>query len=545
MGITFENQPSLDDSGGISIGGGIEISDKPIIVWSESTYTIPGTYTWTCPNDVTSVDVVCVGGGGSGSAGYNNGNVGTGQYTGGGGAGLGWKNNIAVTPGQTYVVVVGAGGTAVTANTTPPLYYGYVRGYNGGNSYFLNTNTVMGIGGDGGGKSGSNFANANGGGYVGDGGGYGGNGEFITILTQFGPQRSAMGGGAGGYTGNGGSQSTGLLGVGGGGDGGTLGATPGSAGESGNGVGIYGINTKGIDSTGNDAGIHGGGGSGSEQGTGKAGADGAVRIIWGSDRNFPNTNVDFLQGNKKLVSSNSTIKIDFADKRSYGINGYVYDTTIGGNPQIAITSAAYENNYGGVLSFADIDPGSGYFFIFTGSVPSLPFTLDSVTPKTIQMWIRFNKNISDNTVIFAYSDAQFGGNDYGYTLRAFANNSLAFMYKFSPDANNVPYTRVYSSANVISPNNWYMITFTSLLSATTNTTQVFLNDSALPVINCATGLKTFTGSNTMFISDSYFSNANAMNASVGSFLVYNKELSHAERVQNYDATKNRFLYSSG
>ena len=71
-----------------------------IVASGQIAYTTPGTYSWTAPAGVTSVCVVCVGGGGSGGAGY---------YVGGGaGGGLAYKNNISVTPGSSYTVVVGA-----------------------------------------------------------------------------------------------------------------------------------------------------------------------------------------------------------------------------------------------------------------------------------------------------------------------------------------------------------------------------------------------------------------------------------------------------
>ena len=47
-------------------------------------------------------------------------------YYSGGGGGLGYKNNIAVTPGQAFSVVVGAGGLATTSST------GYGGGGGGG-----------------------------------------------------------------------------------------------------------------------------------------------------------------------------------------------------------------------------------------------------------------------------------------------------------------------------------------------------------------------------------------------------------------------------
>ncbi len=64
-------------------------------------YTIPGTYSFVCPIGITSVSVLCIGGGGQG------GNSSALDSSRGGGGGLGYKNNIPVTAGQYYTVVVG------------------------------------------------------------------------------------------------------------------------------------------------------------------------------------------------------------------------------------------------------------------------------------------------------------------------------------------------------------------------------------------------------------------------------------------------------
>ena len=87
---------------------------------STDTYSTAGTFTWTAPAGVTSVTVQVWGGGGRGgsiSGGY-------GEATGGGGGGGAYssKTNIAVTPGNGYTVVVGAGSNSTSA---------------GGNSYFI------------------------------------------------------------------------------------------------------------------------------------------------------------------------------------------------------------------------------------------------------------------------------------------------------------------------------------------------------------------------------------------------------------------------
>lgn len=261
-------------------------------------YTSPGTYTWTAPAGVTSVSVVAIGGGGGGA--YSSSNYDSG---GGGGGGLGWKNNIAVTPGSSYTVVVGAGGTA---------------GW-GEDSYFISNTTVAGkAGGAGNGNYGSGSGTASGGAYVGDGGGYGGSGGLSPNNGYAGG-----GGGAGGYSGGGGYgasgyelNATGGQGYGGGGGGGSTGAAGGGGGgtgllgegasgtakgpQQGGGYGGSGGSTGGNyggingdnQYAGGSGGNYGGGGGGSSDGPrpGSYGGSGAVRIIWGSNRAFPSTN---------------------------------------------------------------------------------------------------------------------------------------------------------------------------------------------------------------------------------------------------------------
>lgn len=263
------------------------ISDPP----QDALFTTAGSWSWTAPTGVTSVCVVCVGAGGRGGG------------AGGGGGGLGWRNNISVTPGQNYLVVVGSPGVP--------------GGADGGDSYFINTSTVRGGGGQNGWNGGS------GGTYTGPGGGPGGSGSAETGW-------GGGGGGAGGYSGNGGNANTlyGSSGSGGGGGGGAGHSNADSndskrKGGGGGGVGIYGqgANGSGAPSTtyGGDGGLGGSGGTpgnqssphiggnGGQYGGGSGGANGssswaagsyggqagggAVRIVWRSGASFPTTNV--------------------------------------------------------------------------------------------------------------------------------------------------------------------------------------------------------------------------------------------------------------
>ena len=95
--------------------------------------TFASTTTWVAPAGVTSVDVECWGGGGGG------GQCSSGTCSGGGGAGGAYaKATISVTPGNTYDIIIGAGGSGTTGTK------------NGGATYFDAGADVYAQGGAGG-----------------------------------------------------------------------------------------------------------------------------------------------------------------------------------------------------------------------------------------------------------------------------------------------------------------------------------------------------------------------------------------------------------
>lgn len=305
------------------------IPDDPIS--GQAAFTWPGTYTWTCPSNVYRVSAVCVGPGGNGEGTLS-------AFTtklGGGGGGLGWANNIPVTPGQNYTVVVGAGGS-------------------GTDSYFISKTIVKG-----GAASGSNRGT-----FIGDGGGLGGTGSAATLVKPYSYNMWAGGGGgggAGGYTGNGGSggrivspadagepAGNGQGGGGAGGYGSWYQSPTGSyegTGFGGGGVDIYGQGVRGTNEGSITNAAPGGGGSGGSTASGKTGGlyggggggimdyaeykgiggNGAVRIIWGPGRAFPSTLTQDLfpftmsSPTRVIEGESITISINLGNYRPEGV----------------------------------------------------------------------------------------------------------------------------------------------------------------------------------------------------------------------------------
>jgi len=240
----------------------------------QQAYTTAGAYSWVAPTGVTSVSAVVVG---------------SGSRTGAGS--LRYKNNITVTPGNSYCVSVGAGTNSNCGN----------------NSWFVSQTTVLARGGnksttqygDGGGNGGTCTGNGGGAGA----GGYSGNGGNGGNNNSNGTAGSGGGGGGGGTYGviggcgcwgGGGGGGVGILGEGSNGTGGTFVSNTSATGGSGGSGGASGANSSAKPS------VHGGaygGSAGSGNGgfSCSTGGVGAVRIIWpGTTRSFPSTNTGDL-----------------------------------------------------------------------------------------------------------------------------------------------------------------------------------------------------------------------------------------------------------
>jgi PKD repeat protein len=266
-------------------GSDVELKTNYITVYNVTSYTTVGTTSWTVPAGVTSVEYLVVAGGGGGAGSRTFANKGG---SGGGGAGGLITGILAVTPGASLTVTVGAGGAGGAA--------GINNGINGGNSVF---STITSTGG-GYGAVGNNVATSGGtggsggGGYLGGAGGAGISGQgYAGGSSLASPYLSGGGGGSsqagsgatGSAAGKGGdgtpssiSGSSVTYAGGGGGGSGTAGIAGALGGSGGGGAGGALTVNKGTDATGYGSG-GGGGTSAVSGGTNSAGGNGSDGIV--------------------------------------------------------------------------------------------------------------------------------------------------------------------------------------------------------------------------------------------------------------------------
>jgi hypothetical protein len=251
----------------ISSGSGSNVSANQSgisvnCITSSVSFTTAGSYSFTVPAGITSLQIVATGGGGGG------GGL-SGTYAGStGGTGAVVTSSLSVMAGQVLTLFVGGGGSNGTDGPGDSNGYTCGTGGGGGGSSNIDAGNAHQIIAGGGGGGGACNGTAGG-----DGGGTGGaGGSGASQYSNLGGSGGANGiGGAGGNDGMGDLGINGSNGSGGpGGTGGYNGPYPGGAGGSGGGSGAGGMDTNN-DLAGGGGGGYGGGGTGSQSTGGGAG----------------------------------------------------------------------------------------------------------------------------------------------------------------------------------------------------------------------------------------------------------------------------------
>ena len=435
-----------------------------------------GVTNWTVPDGVTEISIYAVGGGGGAGGAVNDPN----NYQAGAG-GAGGSTSYAtfyVTPGETLTVTVGAGGVggqnaSTNAGLTTPA--------SGGDStvYMGQTLLVRSNGGGAGSNVEAGGSSARGGtasiAYQVDTnltvpgtanfrtrGGTGGSG--VAGSGNTGPRRGGGGGGAGGYTdygrfGQDGSDTVGISSINhdaaNGGNSDISNNT--AAGNGGGGVGIFGAVTSivppngggsgGLSSSGSTGGLYGGGGGaaggGSTSANSGSGADGTVRIIWGSGRTYPSTN-----------TANATQVLH------------------------------QPRSKGRMLNLVE-DIGLGYFG-FDGNRSNISFEKNILPTNyenlTIECWIRLDTTLNSDKYVVCYAGTvtpihAFLGVKYDATYNNFRG---WFGLETSSGLEEI------TSTNNIDRGKWYHLVGTYERGTSTGTLNVYVNGEKHPILGSST-----------------------------------------------------------
>jgi hypothetical protein len=222
----------------------------------------------------------------------------------------------------------------------------------------------------------------------------------------------------------------------------------------------------------------------------------------------------------KIITDGLVLALDAGSKKSYSGSGTAYNDLSGnGNNGTLTNSPTFNSN--GDFEFDGVND-----YVSFGNPDELNFT-DSMSHA---VWFTRNSNGTGNLRLTSKAAGGSGTNQQGFTFFG-GNSSIVWGI-------NVGGVRTNLSATItVGP--WYYVVGTANFS--TGTQHIYLNGEEITSGNLG---NTNTTSNSIeFRVGSYYSESNLLpwDGNIGPVSVYNKALTAQEVLQNYNATKSRFI----
>jgi hypothetical protein len=223
-----------------------------------------------------------------------------------------------------------------------------------------------------------------------------------------------------------------------------------------------------------------------------------------------------------LVTDNLFMKLDASNYTS----GTWSDETGNGN-NATINGATWSSTDGGIF---DLDGSND-----TISVPHVSdLSLTTTGQKTVQVWVKFDTLPALNTQIPVFGKLSSASGFDGYWGGLFSNGGVVRCV-----TNGTAVQRISTSTSTITTNTWYLFTFISQITSTSNTTKVYINNTEY--ITAAHGSDSYGETNPFYlgwigsgVSSLY------LNGKIGACYFYTKGLNTSEILTNFNATKTRY-----
>jgi Concanavalin A-like lectin/glucanases superfamily len=251
-----------------------------------------------------------------------------------------------------------------------------------------------------------------------------------------------------------------------------------------------------------------------------------------------------LTANTQIITSNLVMQLDASNTSSYqypeGTNVW-YDLTANDLDATLVNGPGFTWQTGG------IDVGADAHFVFDGFNSATAghanvahdsrLSLSTTQIKTFQLWIKFDAaalTVNDSTIVNKISSSY---NNDGYTLRVNSNGSMRIL----TDGGSISKSTTGHASKFVA-NKWYFITVHSAINNTANSTRVYVNSNTTPYIDTEHGTDTYDESNTLTLGLPGAGTGGTFlkGARIAAFYFYDKQLSQAEILANFTATKWKF-----
>jgi len=223
-----------------------------------------------------------------------------------------------------------------------------------------------------------------------------------------------------------------------------------------------------------------------------------------------------------IVTDNLFMELDASNYTS----GTWTDETGNGN-NATINGATWLSTDGGIF---DLDGTND-----TISVPHVSnLSLTTTGQKTVQVWVKFDALPALNVQVPVFGKLSSASGFDGYWGGLFSNGGVVRCV-----TNGTAVQRISTSTLTITTNTWYLFTFISQITATSNTTKVYINNTEY--ITAAHGNDSYGETNPFYlgwigsgVSSQY------LNGKIGACYFYTKGLNTTEISTNFNATKTKY-----
>ena len=202
------------------------------------------------------------------------------------------------------------------------------------------------------------------------------------------------------------------------------------------------------------------------------------------------------------------------------------DETGNGN-NATINGATWLSTYGGIFDLDGIND--------TISIPHVSnLSLNTTTQRTIQVWVKFDSLPGSGQQVPVFGKLSSSYAFDGYWGGLFSNTGTV---RCTTNGSSVQ--RISTSTLTVSTNTWYLMTFMSQITSTSNTTKVYINETEY--ITATHGTDGYTESNPLYLG--YIGSGVGslyLNGKIGACYFYTKGLNTSEISTNYNATKSKY-----
>ena len=218
-----------------------------------------------------------------------------------------------------------------------------------------------------------------------------------------------------------------------------------------------------------------------------------------------------LKHHPRVVTNGLVMYVDAANPRSYSGSGLTVNGLVGGIGGTLVNGVGFGSTNNGFFTFDG-----------TNDYAEFPYnaSINNVTQMTIECWYK-SSNISVGGMLFStYTNTP---SNLGYNFEIFQSKMLLQIWPAST------YTQ---STITLSNNTWYLLTTTY----NSGTVKYYVNGES-----AGSASYTFSPSSVNLLIGKWPTNNYYLNGQLANIKFYNRDLSAQEVLQNYNATKKRYV----